>query len=194
MKSVSILITTLILVLSCAAPIKMEKSSKEPLVQYNQLEILPLENQIVGEINEDVVNKIMSRSIKDIIKINRFSEISVAQGITLVGGDGEKVKKSDVVISPDSLGLSENDLVASFQIRLIKYKKGNAFLRFLFGALAGSGEVQLELEVFDKNSGGSVLKATTASKISGAFSSEENVIAPLSRAVVKFVKDNFTNG
>jgi hypothetical protein len=170
----------------------MEKSSDEPLVQYSQLEILPLENQIVGEINENVVNKIMSRSIKDIIKLNRFSAISVDQEINLVGGDGEKVKQSNVLISSDSLGLTENDRVASFQIRLIKYKKGNAFLRFLFGAFAGTGEVQLELEVFNKDSGDSVLKATTASQISGAFSSEENVIAPLSRAVVKFVKENFT--
>jgi hypothetical protein len=191
MKITLLFTLTLILILGCAAPIKMEKSSDKPLVQYNQLEILPLDNQIIGEINDNVVNKIMSRSIKDIIEMNRFSAVSISQEITLVGKDGEKVQQSSVVKPVDSLGLAPNDQVAVYQIRHTKYKKGNSFLRFLFGAFAGSGEVELELEVFDKRSGNTVLKAITASQIAGAFASENDIISPLSKSIVKFIKDNF---
>ncbi|MGH7597399.1 MAG: hypothetical protein ACREOI_13685 [bacterium] len=74
---------------------------------------------------------------------------------------------------------------------MLKYKKGNSFLRFLFGTLAGGGEVSMELAVVNRATRKEILKAKTTAQIQGSFASENDVIPPLSKAIVKFTKENF---
>lgn len=181
-----ILLLLFLLIFGCAAPITMISTERDSLEHYKYLELTEMQNDVIGEINESVINKILDKSIKGIIKLNRFDKIVVPEKIEI---NDENIL-SNIITKSESQNNLPNSAV--LKIVLLKYNKGNSFVRFLFGALAGSGEVTCELIVLDKGTNNEVLKAQTTAQISGAFSSESNVIGPISKAIVKFVKEEFT--
>lgn len=188
---VVILSAVLALLAGCAAPVVITTPAKEPLENFGRLEIAPMQNQVVGEINQEIVDKIMTRSIKGIVALKRFSAIALSEEVALVGSDKDLAAIRQSVVKSDELGNAEADRIATLQITLLKYKKGNGFLRFLFGTLAGGGEVSMELAVANRVTRQEILKANTTAKIQGSFASEKDVIPPLSKAIVKFTKENF---
>jgi len=185
------LFATLALLAGCAAPVIITTPAKEPLKDFSRLEIAPMQNQVVGEINQEVVDKIMTKSIKGIIELKRFSTIGVSERVSLIGSDKDLAMINQAVIKTDELTNGQADRVAMLQVTLLKYKKGSGFLRFLFGALAGGGEVSMDLTVTNRATQREILKANTTAQITGSYSSEKDVILPLSKAIVKFTKENF---
>ncbi len=133
----------------------------------------------------------MTKSIKGIIALKRFSAIGLSEEVSLAGSDEDLAKIRQSVTKPDELGNAVPDRTATLQLTLLKYKKGNGFLRFLFGSLAGGGEVSMELTVANRATRKEILKANTTAKIQGSFASEQDVIPPLSKAIVKFTEENF---
>ena len=173
------------LMVGCAAPIKVKNTNRQPLNHYKNLQIFELKSDVIGETNDKVMNKIMTKAIGGILQLGRFKKVSRPEGSELE----DKAAATEIV----SLQELEDDPspTATLQIFLTNYNKGNSFARFMFGALAGSGEVKLEMTVVDMKTKQEKLKAETVAKIEGSFASESNVVGPLSKAIVKFVREQF---
>lgn len=185
------LYTTLLLlfclfIFGCAAPVKVVNSKRTPLNHYKNLVVLNLQSDVIGETNDDVMNKIMEKTASGILRLNRFTKVVLPKDLIVEN----KSKKSEVVKLNELKG--DANPSAILKITLANFDKGNSFARFMFGALAGTGEVKLEMTVYDMKSTKQVLKAETVSKIQGSFASEHNVVVPLSKAIVDFVKDEFS--
>lgn len=173
----------------CAAPIKMSHPLAENSDAYNALIIRPLENEVVGEISEDVCNKVMLIAAHGLVKRQLFPFYHVDLG--LVGVEGERAERvASASIPLDSLDQMATK-AAELQISLLEYKKGNSFLRFLFGTWAGSGYVLMEIKMIDHVDQHLLMAGTTKAMIQGAYAKEENVINPLAKAIIKFVEKKF---
>ena len=168
----------------CAAPLEIMVPAREPLTPYRTLEIAAPTNDVVGKIDNSVVNDIMQDAVEGILDLKHFSSLIVSSEI------GLRKELSDIVSRPGGLGDS-TAAVAVLGTTIVEYDEGSGFLRFLFGSLAGSGKVTLELYVVNRATHQEIMKARTTATISGAFSSASNVVGPLSKAIVNFVEDNF---
>jgi hypothetical protein len=175
------------LFINCAAPITMISSERQSMDHYKNLEIQELQNDVIGQINENITTSIMEQSIKGIVKLNRFEQVIVSDKI--------QINDADILAKISKSGEIQNDLPESavFKVTLVEFDKGNAFLRFLFGNMAGTGKVTCEMVVQDKSTGKEVLKAQTTAQIAGSFASEDDVIGPISKALVKFIKEEFAS-
>jgi hypothetical protein len=169
----------------CAAPVTMIKAPRRSLDGYANLEVLELQNDVVGQIDEAILYSIVEKATKGIADLDRFQKIVVPENV-----DMNDKKYAGIFVSLQEVE-DEQPETAVLKTTLVKYDKGNAFLRFLFGFMAGSGKVTLELAVSDMNTGEEIMKAETTAQIAGSFSSERDVVIPLSLAIVKFVKEYF---
>jgi hypothetical protein len=125
----------------------------------------------------------MNSAIERILDLKHFSHIIVADSINL---------KPEIESRIIRLSAAQDSLsTAILKITIVEYDEGNGFLRFLFGMFAGSGKVTLELSVINRQSNREILKAKSTADITGAFSSANNVVDPLSRAINNFVEDHF---
>jgi hypothetical protein len=172
------------LLVGCAAPVQILVPAKEPLSTFRALEIAPPKNDVVGKIDRGLVGEIIDEAVEGLLDLKRFDTLVVAPQIVL------KKKLADRVGSAGQFADSALPL-AILHTTIVEYDEGNAFLRFLFGVLAGSGKVTLELSVVNRATGQEILKARTTAQISGAFASKNNVVGPLAKAIVKFVRENF---
>jgi hypothetical protein len=165
----------------------MISTERQSLDHYKNLEILELQNDVIGQINEKITTSIMEKSIKGIVKLNRFDKVIVSDKI--------QIDDADILPKISKSGEIQNDLPESavFKVTLVEFDKGNAFLRFLFGNMAGSGQVTCEMDILDRGTQKQVLKAQTTAPIAGAFASEDDVIGPISKAMIKFIKEEFTS-
>jgi hypothetical protein len=167
----------------CAAPLQIMTPAQEPLGHFRQLEIAAPKNDVIGKINSEVVHNIMNSAIERILDLKHFSHIIVADSINL---------KPEIESRIIRLSAAQDSLsTAILKITIVEYDEGNGFLRFLFGMFAGSGKVTLELSVINRQSNREILKAKSTADITGAFSSANNVVDPLSRAINNFVEDHF---
>ena len=172
------------IVSGCAAPIQMITPAQESLKNYKMLEIAEMKSDVIGKTDARVLNSIMEEVVVGILDLKHFDTLIVSDSISL------KPKLAAKVFSPASL----NDTTASVALlksTLVEYEEGSGLLRFLFGAFAGSGKVTLELVVSNKISHKLLMKARTTANITGMFSSVNDVVDPLKRAIVKFVEDYF---
>lgn len=168
----------------CAAPVEIMVPAKEPLTTYRTLEIAAPANDVVGKIDNSVVNDIMQDAVEGILDLKHFSSLIVSTEI------GLRKELSDSVSRPGAPGDTTSS-VAVLGTTIVEYDEGSGFLRFLFGALAGSGKVTLELYVVNRSTHQEIMKARSTATISGAFATASNVVGPLSKAIVNFVEDNF---
>lgn len=190
MKRIALLVAIGALV-GCAAPIKTTQSLAAPEYTYAGLIVQPLVNDVVGEINESVCGKIMTDASHGILQKAIVPYMHVPSEVLAGGGDrAKKVRAASIAV--DSLEKVAPHIL-EVHTRLISYDKGSATVRFLFGMLAGGGEVVLEIQLKDHSNGYVVTAGTTKATIQGAFSSEKDVIGPLSKAITKFVRDNMNN-
>lgn len=186
-----VLLLVLAVAAGCAAPIKTTQSLAAPDYQYSGLVIQPLQNEVVGEINESVCGKIMTDAAHGILQKSIVPYLHVPPEVSVGGGDrAKKVRMASLPL--DSLEKVAPHIV-EVHTRLVSYDKGSATVRFLFGMLAGGGEVILDIELRDHATGFVVTSGRTKATIQGAFASEKDVIGPLSKAITKFVKDNMKN-
>ncbi len=175
----------------CAAPITTTQSLAAPEYEYSGLIVQPLTNDVIGEINEKVCGKIMTDAAHGILQKSIVPYMHVPPEVSAGGGDrAKKVRMASLPL--DSLEKVAPHIV-EVHTRLVSYDKGSATVRFLFGMLAGGGEVVLDIELRDHATGFVVTAGRTKATIQGAFSSEQDVIGPLSKAITKFVKDNMKN-
>ncbi len=177
-------VIVLLFLAGCAAPVQIMSPATESLTPYRSIEILPPQNDVVGQIDKSVVNSIMEDAVEGILDLKYFDNIIVSDEI------GLKKELSDKVLRPGMLKDTTVN-VALLKTTIAEYDEGSATLRFFFGSFAGSGQVTLELAVYKKTDKSQLIKAKTTAKISGAFSSADNVVGPLSKAIVNFTKDNF---
>ena len=171
--------------LFCAAPITTIKAPRRSLDGYANMNIVVPQNDVVGQIDDAIVYSIVEKATKGIADLGRFQKIVVPENVDLA----DKKYAGIFVSLQDVQGEKEKTTV--LKTILVKYDKGNAFLRFLFGFMAGSGKVTLELTVSDMSTGEEIIKAETTAQIAGSFSTEQDVVVPLSLAIVKFVKEYF---
>lgn len=169
---------------SCAAPVEITVPAKEPLTGFRTLKIAAPQNDVIGQIDAGVVNDIMQDAVEGILDLKHFNTVIVSDSIALKQELSDRVSRSDA--SGDSVAS-----VAVITTTIVEYDEGSGFLRFLFGAMAGSGKVTLELSVANESTHQLIMKARTESKISGSLASASNVVGPLSKAIVNFVEDNF---
>ncbi|MBN1998761.1 hypothetical protein JW935_14475, partial [candidate division KSB1 bacterium] len=166
MKRKIYIVLPAILIFACAAPITMMNTERHPINHYTNLEVLEFQNDVIGEINTFIMNKIMEKSIRGIVKLERFEKVSISP----------KIETNDEYILSNTSSADEAgdnlENTAVLEVILREYKKGNAFVRFLFGALAGSGSVTCDLVVLDKKTSKTMMRAQTTAKIVGAYSSE----------------------
>ncbi len=178
------LFALLLLLSGCAAPVQILTPATQPLSPYKTLEITPLRNDVVGKIDRSVIDDIMQDAVEGILDLRYFDRVIVSDQIPL------KKEISDKVLRP-SMFKDSAAAVARLKTTITEFDEGSATLRFFFGALAGSGQVTLELTVADGKTDNLLLKGKTTSKISGAFASASNVVGPLSKAIVNFTEDHF---
>lgn len=182
------LLLVLAVAAGCAAPITTTQSLTAPEYTYAGLIMQPLNNDVIGEINEAVCGKIMTDASHGILKKMIVPYLHVPTEVLAGGGDRARTVR-EASIPVDSLEKVAPHII-EVHTRLISYDKGSATVRFLFGMLAGGGEVILEIQLKDHANGSVVTAGTTKATIQGAFSSEKDVIGPLSKAITKFVNDN----
>jgi hypothetical protein len=168
----------------CAAPIQMITPAQESLKNYKVLEIAEMKSDIIGKTDAGVLNRIMEEVVVGILDLKHFDTLIVSDTI------GLEPKLAAKVLSPASFNDS-TAAVALLKSTLVEYEEGSGLLRFLFGAFAGSGKVTLELVVSNKTSHKLLMKARTTANITGMFSSVNDVVDPLKRAIVNFVEDYF---
>lgn len=171
-----------VLIAGCAAPVSYVASPTEPLSQYRSLQIDPVQSEVVGQVNQTILDQIMIAAVKEIIADERFDEIRVVD-------DRLRLKLSSPVVV-DSLSTADEGVAILLPV-LLDYNKGNALLRFLFGFMAGAGSVKFELKTLDKTTNRELARAETTASIAGAYSSEQVVVIPLSKAIAKFIEQSF---
>ncbi|MFC1483832.1 DUF4410 domain-containing protein [Candidatus Neomarinimicrobiota bacterium] len=171
-----------VIIVGCAAPVSYVATPAEPLTRYLSLEIDPIQSEVIGQVNQAILDEIMTGAVKDIIATNRFDEIRLV--------DDRLRKQLSRPVIVDSLSTAGDNIAVLLPV-LLDYNKGNALLRFLFGFMAGAGNVKFELKVLDKTTGLELVRAETAAAIAGAYASEQVVVIPLSKAIAKFVEQSF---
>jgi hypothetical protein len=144
----------------------------------------------VGQINQEVVDKIMTKSVQGILDLKRFSVVALSRQVALSGSDQEVQSIRHAVVEPNEWSDPAVER-ATLKVTLTEYRKGNAALRFFIGFGAGNGKATMEMAVLESATDAEVLRASTTATIGGSLASEKDVIGPLSKAIVKFVKENF---
>jgi hypothetical protein len=183
LKIILPLVCITLLLAGCAAPVRIMTPATESLAPYKAIQIEAPQNDIVGKIDKAVVDEIVEDAVEGILDLKYFDRVIVSEDVPL------KKELSDKVLRPSMLKDS-TIAVASLKTTIAEYDEGSATLRFFFGAFAGGGKVTLELSVLDGKTKKLLLKGTTTANITGSFASVDNVVGPLSKAIVNFTEDN----
>jgi hypothetical protein len=174
----------LIWIAGCAAPKPFVSLPAEPLTQYLHLEIAPVECDFMDEINQDIMNEIMVIAIKNIIALNRFVQVAIADSIVRL-----QLNNLDTVNTlPDSV-----ETAAVLQVTVLLYyidPASQSTGSFMYG-MPASGTVKLDILLLDKHSGEGLAQAKPSAGIVGGSPNERAVVIPLSQAIVTLVNQSF---
>lgn len=179
---------TVSLQFGCAAKINMLTRPDENLGKYTALNITSVSVDVIGEYSPVIINEIMAKSVKNIVKSKRFAEVFVSNEIKI----SDKKITQFILILPDSVDSTLS--IANLNVTITEYDKGNAMLRFLFGIFEGSGKVTVRVDAVDFHTEKELASATISVTIIGMFGSEGNVVSPIQKAISKFVNQNFSEG
>jgi hypothetical protein len=183
LQTTIVLFATALVFFGCAAPVKLLTPAQESLGQFQQLQIAIPKNDVVGKIDNSLVNEIMNDAVERILDLKHFSHVIVDDSIKLK----PKIESRVIRLSVTKDTLS----TAILNTTITEYDEGSATLRFFFAPFAGTGKVTLELVVINKQTSREILKAKSTANITGAFSSASSVVDPLSRAINNFVEKYF---
>jgi hypothetical protein len=188
MRSKKVAVISLIMIFiiaGCAAPLKMTKTNTVNLGEYRAMEIIEIQNDVIGEIDDDIINDIMEEAVDEIEDLDYFDKLYLPTSVN--------VEENDIIAKIDSVDIDNNKLkkIIKLKVVLTEYDKGNGLLRFLFGIFAGNGKVTLQLSLLDSMSDEVFAEAESTARISGSFSSSQNVVTPLSKAIGNFVEQQF---
>jgi hypothetical protein len=140
-----VLAASLLLGFGCVKNYRITQPLEQPLGQGSRCEIgtisdaLPQDYKEEDKPSSEFIAKLRGSLIKEIVERELFASVS------------------------EDLAEAEYELSGS----VLDYKKGSGFLRFLFGALAGSSKLTVELNLADKSTGTILFSGNFTQQVTG---------------------------